>query len=354
MAIRKVGDCRILGPLGKGGMAVVYRAIHESLQREVALKELPKDRAANQESFARFKREAMAMAQFRHQHIVTLYDFIEKNDSHYMVMELVDGPTLHDLVREGAFPPEVVAAIGLQLLLALEHAHFHKVVHRDLKPQNVMLSSWGDTKLMDFGISQNEDLARLTQTGMAVGTPNYMSPEQVGGETVDARSDVYSLGIVLYELLSGKRPYAGAEAGEVFSKVVLGKREPLRKVAPKAPRRLVSVIERCIRVKRSQRFADATAARKAFEDLLSQVEQSPSAILVNFLRSRKRLTESEAMQRLSRDDLESLSQLSPVELASVRGPRWKRTLLAGTVVGLTVASYDKWAPLLSAWIRTLK
>jgi eukaryotic-like serine/threonine-protein kinase len=344
MAIRKVGDCKLLGPIGKGGMATVYRALHEPLQREVALKELPKERAADQEAFARFKREAMALAQFRHQHIVTLYDLVEKNESHYMVMELVDGPTLYELVKTGAFPPEVVAAIGLQLSSALEHAHFHKVVHRDLKPQNVMLSSWGDIKLTDFGISHNEDLARLTKTGMAVGTPSYMSPEQIAGETVDARSDVYSLGALLYELLSGTRPFAGADAGEVFSKVVQGKKVPLKKAAPKAPRVLIEIIERCMQVRIARRFADATQVRKQFESCLLRVEQSPSALLVTFLRNRKLLSESEALERLSRDDLESMSQLSPAELAVVKGRPWGRALVAGTALGTAIALRENWWP----------
>ena len=177
----------------------------------------------------------MALAGFRHQHIVTLYDLIEKNDGWYMVMELVDGPTLADLIKEAPLPPEAVAVLGLQLASALEHAHFHRVVHRDLKPGNVMLSTWGDVKLMDFGIVQTAELERLTQTGMAVGTPAYMSPEQVTGATVDPRSDLYSLGVVLYEALSGKRPYTGTNPGEVFAKVTTGRREALKKAAPKAP-----------------------------------------------------------------------------------------------------------------------
>ena len=222
MAIRKVGDCRLLGPLGKGGMALVYRGVHETLQREVAIKELTAEAARDAEKMSRFKREAMALAAFHHQHIVTLYDLIEKNDAWYMVMEFVDGPTLGELIKEAPLPPQVVMVVALQLAQALEHAHFQKVVHRDLKPGNVMLSKTGETKLMDFGIVQNEELDRLTKAGLAVGTPAYMSPEQVTGAPVDVRSDLYSLGVVLFEALAGKRPFTGNNPGEVFAKVTTG------------------------------------------------------------------------------------------------------------------------------------
>jgi serine/threonine-protein kinase len=353
MAIRKVGDCRILGPLGKGGMAVVYRALHESLQREVAIKELSPDGAKNAEAMSRFKREAMALAGFRHQHIVTLYDLIEKNDGWYMVMELVDGPTLAELIKEAPLPPEAVAVLGLQLASALEHAHFHRVVHRDIKPGNVMLSTWGDAKLMDFGIVQTAELERLTQTGMAVGTPAYMSPEQVTGATVDPRSDLYSLGVVLYEALSGKRPYTGTNPGEVFAKVTTGRREALKKAAPKAPRALRDVIEKAMAVKADERYPDATALRRAFEALLAGLDSSPSAVLVNFLRKRNRITESEALARLSQTQLTQLSQLSPAELAAVRRPRYGLSLLVGVLVGGAVSAREFWWPLLTHWLAGL-
>ncbi len=344
MAIRKVGDCRILGPLGKGGMAQVYRGLHEGLQREVAIKELTPDAAKSAEQLSRFKRESMALAGFRHQHIVTLYDLIEKNDGLYMVMELVDGPTLGDLIKEAALPAEAVAVIGLQLASALEHAHFHRVVHRDLKPANVMINSWGEVKLMDFGIAQQEDLGRLTRTGMAVGTPSYMSPEQVTGGVVDPRSDIYSLGVMLYEALSGKRPFTGTNPGEVFARVTTGNCEKLHKVMKKAPRALTQVIEKAMAKDPEKRFADATALRRAFEDLLMRLDRSPSAVLVAFLHARKRITESEALARLSHTELTQLLRLSPHELASVRRPKWGRALVMGVLIGTAIASYPEWGP----------
>ncbi len=353
LAIRKVGDCRILGPLGKGGMAQVYRGIHEQLQREVAIKELAPERAKSPEVLSRFKREALALAAFRHQHIVTLYDLIEKNDGWYMVMELVDGPTLLELVKEAPLPGDVVAVMGFQLAQALEHAHFRKVVHRDLKPANIMLSRLGETKLMDFGIAQNEDLDRLTKVGLAVGTPAYMSPEQITGAQVDVRSDVYSLGVVLYEALTGQKPYSGTNAGEVFAKVMLGKYPPLRKVAPKTPKPLRGVIEQMMERRPRDRFQDITQVRRAFETMLVGVPRSMSSMLVGFLLARQRISESEALARLSQTELTQKSAVSLREI-DVRRSRWGLAMFVGVVIGLAAALAPHWLPLLELSLRSLR
>src|SRR5262249_33565834 len=156
----------------------------------VAIKELLANPHANDEMVSRFRREALALAAFRHQNIVTLYDLVEKGDSLLMVMEYVDGPTLGQLLQGGALPPEVAAVLGARLAAALEHAHSHRILHRDLKPANVMVTALGEIKLMDFGIAKDEGLTALTREGLAVGTPSYMSPEQVAGEELDPRSDV--------------------------------------------------------------------------------------------------------------------------------------------------------------------
>lgn len=344
MAIRKVGDCRILGPLGKGGMAQVYRGIHETLQREVAIKELPGDATKDSEKQSRFLREAMALAAFHHQHIVTLYDLIEKNDGFYMVMELVDGPTLGELVKEAPLPPEVVTVMALQLAHALEHAHFRRVVHRDLKPGNIMLSKQGETKLMDFGIAQNEDLDRLTKTGLAVGTPAYMSPEQIGGAPVDVRSDLYSLGVVLFEALAGVKPFTGSSAGEVFAKVTRGQRQSVKKAAPMTPKGLRLIVEQLVQVDPAKRFSDATALRHALEPLVAGFDKPPAALLVNFLHTRGRITQSEALARLSQTDLTALSQLSAAELEAVRGSRWGWALIFGFTAGALSSTTEHWLP----------
>jgi serine/threonine protein kinase len=168
---RKVGPYRILGPLGKGGMAQVFRGLHEALQREVAIKELLPEGAANKDTLSRFRREALALASMRHQNVVAVYDLVDKAGAQFLILELVDGPTLHELLRDAPLPPMVAAVVGAQMCAALEHAHFHRIIHRDLKPANVMLGRVGEVKLMDFGIARDEDLGRLTQTGMASERP---------------------------------------------------------------------------------------------------------------------------------------------------------------------------------------
>lgn len=332
----------------------MYRGVHETLQREVAIKELSADSAKDQEKMSRYRREAMALANFHHQHIVTLYDFIEKNDAWYMVMELVEGPTLAELIKESPLPASVVTVIALHMAQALEHAHFQKVVHRDLKPGNIMLSKNGETKLMDFGIAQNDDLDRLTKAGLTVGTPAYMSPEQISGAPVDVRSDVYSLGVVLYEALSGKKPFVGSNAGEVFAKVTIGKRESLKKVAPDTPRPLRRIIDQMMALNVRDRFTDATALRHALEPLLGALGKPPSALLVNFLRSRQRITESEALARLSRTDLAELSQLTPAQLTTVPRSRWGVALTFGALLGVAGgATIERWFPWIRSWLKTL-
>jgi len=171
-----------------------------------------------------------------------------------------------------------------------------------------------------------------------------MSPEQVTGGAVDPRSDVYSLGVMLYEALAGKRPFTGANPGEVFAKLTTGKKEKLVRAAPKVPKALAQVIEKAMSLKPDDRYADATALRRAFEALLARLDRSPSSLLVAFLRARKRLTESEALARLSHTELTQLSQLSPQELATVRGPRWGLALLGGVALGVAIASFDGWWP----------
>ena len=302
--LKRVGECRILGELGRGGMAQVYRAVHEPLQREVAVKELLPDSMKDKESLSRFRREALALAAFRHQNIVTLYDLIEKNESLFMVMEYVDGPTLLELLKEGPLPPDVTAVIGAKLASALDHAHFNRIIHRDLKPANVMITKMGEVKLMDFGIAKDEDLEALTREGVAIGTPSYMSPEQVTGQPLDPRTDIFSLGVVLYECLTGVKPFVAGTAGEVFAKIRDGKFKPISAAAPNVPRSLQKVVHRAMKVRPEARYFDASEMRRDLELYLAQeVSISHAALLVAYLRYRNKITETEALARLSSKEL---------------------------------------------------
>jgi serine/threonine-protein kinase len=219
--------------LGRGGMAVVYRATDTVLGREVAVKVLA-DRLARDPSFVeRFRREAWAAARLSHPGVVTVFDHGSEGRLHYIVMELVEGPTLSDLLARGPLGVERTAAIGGQVLAALEAAHGEGLVHRDVKPGNIMLTASGTVKVMDFGIARSADAETLTGSGTVVGSASYLSPEQVRGEAVDHRSDLYSLGCVLYQALTGRPPFAGASAVSVAHQHVAA--------APKPPSRLVQV-----------------------------------------------------------------------------------------------------------------
>nr|WP_140858594.1 serine/threonine-protein kinase [Myxococcus xanthus] len=353
---RKIGAYRVLGELGRGGMALVYRGLHEMLQREVAIKELLPDGQRDRETLSRFRREALALAAFRHQNIVTLYDMVEKAESLFMVMELVDGPTLHTLIKEGPLPADVTGVIAARIASALDHAHFRHIIHRDLKPANVMLTKSGEVKLMDFGIAKDVGMEALTQQGMAVGTPSYMSPEQVTGVPVDGRTDIFSLGVLLYEALSGARPFHGKTAGEVFAKIRDGKYTPLSKVAPNVPAPLVRIIQRAMEVKPEDRFPDAAAMRRELDVFLAQeVQVSHAALLVAFLRHRQKLTETEAQQLMRPHELDAAVEGFDTGRSRQGGKlKWA---LAAAIALMTAAgtglyfTQAQWAPLVEQITR---
>ena len=213
------GRYHIDARLGQGGFGSVYRAEQEGLSRHVALKVIRRDLAAREEMILRFQREMKATARIEHPNTVRLYDFGQTEDGAlYLAMELLQGRTLTEaLTQDGPMPPERVAHVGAQIAEALWAAHSEGVIHRDLKPDNVMLlERYGrqdQVKVLDFGIARlthgTADGPSLTTTGAIMGTPSYMSPEQITGQPVDAASDLYALGVVLYRLICGKLPFAG-------------------------------------------------------------------------------------------------------------------------------------------------
>lgn len=207
---RRLGPYQIVEEIGRGGMAVVYKAYHPALERYVAIKVLPRELTFDQEFVARFLREAKAAARLNHANIVTIHDVGQAEGVYFIVMEYVHGPSLTDLLRQrGTLPPERATDIISQVASALDYAHRQGFVHRDIKPGNILLGPEGAVKITDFGIVKAAKGTRLTRTGTLLGTPEYMSPEQAGGRRTGRGTDIYSLGVVAYEMLSGRVPFSG-------------------------------------------------------------------------------------------------------------------------------------------------
>lgn len=287
--LERVGNCRIEAELAAGGMAVIYRAEQESLGRKVAVKAL-KTAVMEEAGFVeRFEREARTLAQLQHENLVHVYDFYRERGALFIVMELVDGVDLYDLLdRAGPLVPEVAAIVALQVARALDYLHFSGVLHRDLKPANILLTKAGVVKLGDFGIADDLRYAKdLTATGVGLGTPSYMSPEQILGERLDFRSDQFALGIVLYQMLSGRKPFVEDAGQSVLEKIRTAAPPPLTadKSGARLPAELLAILDRCLQKRRQDRFLSPQDLVLALERFLSQrVDVNYHARLILFLR----------------------------------------------------------------------
>jgi serine/threonine-protein kinase len=247
---------RILRRLGSGGMATVYRAEQMPLGRDVVVKVLHAHLGRDAEMAERFRREAEAAAQLVHPFICPLLDFGQSGETVYIVMPYLGGGSLAERVqKERVVSPVVVAAATAQVAVGLDHAHRRGVVHRDVKPDNILFDEDGNALITDFGIATARFHGRLTATGRAMGTPHYMSPEQAMGKLVDGRSDLYALGIVMYEALVGFPPFDGADAFSVGYKHVHEQPVHLADVDSRLPGGLVDVVMRCLVKPVDERYA---------------------------------------------------------------------------------------------------
>lgn len=276
--LEKIGRFRILEELGRGGMAVVYKAHDPNIDRPLAIKVLLEERCANKEYRSRFLAEAKAVGLLSHPNIVTIYDIGEVDDRPYIVMELLEGEPLDSYMK--STPKRSLRddlGIGIQLARALHYAHGKGIVHRDIKPSNIIRVKGGNTvKITDFGIAHIEDpeRTRLTQAGEFIGTPEYMSPEQALGRTVDARSDLYSVGIVLYQLVTGRKPFEGGTIATLLLKITTTEPAPVDQLVPGVPRPVKLIIERLLRKDPEKRFQSGQDLAEALADAAEEARQA--------------------------------------------------------------------------------
>src|SRR5690349_15819912 len=257
-----VGSYKVTDKIGEGGMGAVFKGIDLMLEREVAIKMLRPELASQPDVVERFRAEAVTLAKLNHPNVATLYSFLRQGEDFFMVMEFVRGETLDSLVkRSGAMPCDRAIALFCQALEGIDHAHKMGIVHRDIKPANMMLTETGTLKVMDFGIARVLGTSRLTKVGHLIGTVEYMSPEQVRGEETDARSDIYSLGILLYEMLTGRVPFNSTSEYELMRCQIEAAPAPPRSHAPHIPLPVEQAIMRSLAKKRDARFQSASAFR---------------------------------------------------------------------------------------------
>ena len=272
-----ISHYRILEKLGQGGMGVVYLAEDSRLGRSVALKFLSDELSRDPRAVERFQREARAASALNHPHICTVYDIGEHSGRHFMAMELLEGTSLHDLITGGALPADRVLDLGMQLADALEAAHAKGIIHRDIKPANIFVTDRGRVKLLDFGLARPAldrramtaglTEAHLTDPGAIVGTLAYMSPEQVRGEDLDAGTDLFSLGAVLYEMTTGRPAFAGSTPGTLHEATLNRTPIPVGRLNPESPARLEEVINKALEKDRTLRYQHASELRADLQRL---------------------------------------------------------------------------------------
>jgi serine/threonine-protein kinase len=271
------GKCTLLGLIGRGGMGSVYLAEHLFLKRQVAIKILSRDLSSDPEEMARFEREAIASAKLDHENIVTIHDVDEERGRPFIVMEFVEGEDLDQrLQRQKRIPIRPAVLIVREVARALIHAHAKGVVHRDIKPGNILLARNGRIKITDFGLAQRVGERESLTDGTVTGTPFYVSPEQAQGLPSDGRSDLYSLGVTFYQMLTGKRPFDGRSADSVVRKHLSQRRPGLLTLLPVAARPLATVVQRLMALRPEDRYL---SARELLRDLHLFLSDKPLGAL---------------------------------------------------------------------------
>ena len=344
---REMGDYQILRRLGRGGMADVYLAKQISLDRNVALKVLKPELAKDESYVKRFRQEAQAAARLRQANIVQIYEVGEFDGYYYISQEYVQGRNLNQyLSRHGAVEPVMAINVLRQCALALQESAKHNVIHRDIKPENIMLSTNGEVKITDFGLARVSDDASkqaLTQVGITMGTPLYMSPEQVEGADVDQRSDIYSLGVTTYHMLAGQPPFDGENALAIAVQHVNDDPLPLESLRPDVSQQLCDIVGQMMSKKRQQRPADAKQLLKELRKIKVDVDDDWEMIVEKLSASESYADRPTAS--ISQAKIAATRQLQQVMKGNVRS-WWKSPAtmlligalsLAGLIAGIVAA-----------------
>lgn len=275
----KIGRFKVLELIGQGAMAMVYKAYDPSIDRTLAIKVLREEKCIDEEYRQRFIREARAAGNLSHPNIVTVYDVGETEHRPYIAMELVEGTSLDKIMKsKKQLSVEQALAIILQLARALDFAHKNGVVHRDIKPSNIIHPQKGaQIKITDFGIAhlENTDMTQHTQMGEVLGTPQYMSPEQVLGEPVDGRSDLFSVGVVLYQMLSGQKPFTGDTVASLLFQIATEDPKPIDQVVKNLPSAVCQIVDKLLRKQQSKRFQSGQDLALAITRILKEGEEQP-------------------------------------------------------------------------------
>ncbi len=266
---------RILEELGKGGMGTVYRALDLKLDEEVAIKVIRPEIASDPNTVIRFGHELKLARRISHRNIGRLYELMESRGHHFITMEYIPGEDLRRLVKKTKpLPVDQAVTIAAQICEGLCEAHRLGIVHRDLKPGNILIDREGRARILDFGIARSVDTEGMTRLGMTVGTPEYMSPEQVDGRETDDRADIYSLGILLYEMLTGKRPFEGKNAFAIgYKHLMVPPRDPVQ-LNPDIPPDLGRFILKCLQKEKSERYQGAAEALTELKRIRAQLSAS--------------------------------------------------------------------------------
>jgi eukaryotic-like serine/threonine-protein kinase len=277
-APQQFGRYRVVGPLGQGAMGIVYRALDPELGRTVAVKTiaLSGDEQEQDVHQARFRQEARAAGGVSHPSIVTIYDVGREGDLAFIAMEYIEGRELRQLIREGTIAPARALEIAALVADGLAYAHERGVIHRDVKPGNIMVLPDGRVKIMDFGIARLQESEVKTQSGVLLGSPQYMSPEQVAGHALDGRADVFSLGVVLYEMLTGAKPFDASDLTQLLFWVVNLPHKPPSERNPALPPVIDYIVARALKKDPAERYATAAEFAADLRDSIAEVAHVPA------------------------------------------------------------------------------